>query len=1857
MANPTEQRELELVDKVDFRILAVANNEEKLQDLLSKFLAPLLLKLASEHASVRKKVIDICQRLKTYVKTPGVVLPVSALLDQYKAADNALLKLYDSVFIQHSLGRLEQHERRNLIPKAIKGIGSDTSPSRDSLFNVILRLLPDLKLPPRGSKDDVALREELGISDPKDAEFLAFWIGKLVLFRVQATDDSPPPPGLDPGDVKFLSLGKQDTWDPRAGGLNLADVRIKALGFLSSGAFTDKERYIPALYAASSSDFRVSEIGENLLKRSSVSLEDEKLVKELFEAHSKLPPRFRTRVLNLLSKSEISTTFTSDILGVFLLDMRSELGSDAASGASRLELSKLQRALFEYINWVARIASDKPHFTEIRTTVVGHLRQFIERQGWPKPQQTSLDDAALRSTAYETIGVLVKGKSMPEAECLSLATWLFRSLSEDPTPDAVVNIDGALSTLASTTKPPHSSGLDQQLHAVLLTYMTLEEKGEFVRSARHAAVKWANRCLPFSDIQARWIDILAIAGRLDERSDVVDEGRKGLDPWTYFANDDKSRLLPDWAEMVRKFFGEHITPSNPTRNHNGSGETEMDVDIDPNSAFVNFQGESLRAFPIALDYCRRILFLTALDHFNMESGWERQLETLLHSDLESRQQVRNYLASLPEGVRALSQLLAAAFEGMTKEGGEVSETSATCFVDIASFAPRSAVEPLGSRSLELLPLLSSNKKEIRALGAKALGILNFHNTIPASKFETLMDNLVRAASTLKTAVGSDLNAAEGAFLGWAQVVSNKRYNNHLLDTDAIVRDEFLTLDSISSLPSSTQETLYDAYSQFWTAGIVPLPKEADVSDPVAFLNKAFVEPLVVQAKKGNEKAVTALGRLGLSCPEQESGQEEGGLPGSSGLVEVILLKLFDLYELKQAEIHFAVGEAITAVVARWNARVVQLTMDVETADGPWKTPRRTAQLTSVLDKLLKDAKTTKPSLLKASGIWLFCLIQHCSHLEEVKTRLRECQTAFMRLLSARDELVQETASRGLSLVYEKGDAQLKTELVRDLVAAFTGTGPQLKVDQETELFEAGALPTGEGKSITSYKDIVSLANEVGDQSLVYKLMSLATNAATWSTRSAFGRFGLSNILSESEIDPKLYPKLYRYRFDPNTNVQKSMDDIWKALVKDPSAVLETYFDAIMKDLLKSILGKEWRVREASCAAISDLISGRPFPKYEPYYKDIWAAALKVLDDVKATVRNAALHLCIALSTTLVRQLEDSGTSAAATAMMNEALPFLMSEKGIESGVEDVKMFSTVTVIKIAKSGGKSLHPYIPTMVPHLLGLLSTIEPQAINYHYQRAGEDHKEKIDRLRSAMVSQSPITEAIENCLRTADSDVMSKLSPGLEEAIKTAVGMPTKVGCSRVLTTLATRHANDFRPYAARFLQLMEKQSLDRNDEVSQNYARAAAYLVRVVSDEAKQRFAERLLKLYLESEDETRRQKVADAVLALSKISPDHFNALEGRLLPFAFLGKHDTDEYVQKEFEEVWSKHAGSSLTVSRYIPEIVDLVQRSLNTAQWALKHAGALAIASAAASITSASDVTGHVNMENLKAVWPVYDKSLALKTFANKEKLLEPFPEFVQKSKAWWGEDAAFGEQLKKIAIREAKRNNDEYRPHAFRCLWRFAAVRDDLVILPEIAKIVTPYFDVAKKDEDEMDVDKSTKNDTARGMDPKSRMAWAAVEAVAKGYNRRKMKENPLSELREIVVVLEENSSSKGSPSLDNPYIARTEFDSIRRAYWYDCATELLEAAEKGDAKSTEGNLDVVKWYLASLDLDRADAGTEAQRVSRAKATGTALRLLKRHGGAKEPWLGKVKEAMEKALGEERSLEVQAKWRESLAVVSSG
>ena len=232
---------------------------------------------------------------------------------------------------------------------------------------------------------------------------------------------------------------------------------------------------------------------------------------------------------------------------------------------------------------------------------------------------------------------------------------------------------------------------------------------------------------------------------------------------------------------------------------------------------------------------------------------------------------------------------------------------------------------------------------------------------------------------------------------------------------------------------------------------------------------------------------------------------------------------------------------------------------------------------------------------------------------------------------------------------------------------------------------------------------------------------------------------------------------------------------------------------------------------------------------------------------------------------------------------------------MESSAKEVRQFATVTVLKLIKSGGKSLLPFIPELVEQLLGLLSTIEPEEINYIYQRAAQYNltEAKIDSVRSDAVAQSPMMEGIERCMDQLDDATMKDLATRTENAIKTSLGMPSKIGCAAVLVSLATRHSFVFRPHADMFLKIIEKAVLDRNNAVSASYARSAGYLSRLGSDSALLRLATYSKGLYFNAEDETRRQVSAEITYAVSKFATDRFNALAAEFLPFVFFAKQIT----------------------------------------------------------------------------------------------------------------------------------------------------------------------------------------------------------------------------------------------------------------------------------------------------------------------------------------------------------------------------
>ena len=265
-----------------------------------------------------------------------------------------------------------------------------------------------------------------------------------------ATASAASCPGLSSKEFKFLSLHASDTaWDKSQGGLKLEDTKVTATKLLSSGLFKDDERFIPAIYASANSNSRISDIGEDILKRVSVDLDQSSLVKKLYDiylssesAKGNVPllPGVRIRLLSWLAKSTASASFPKQVISI----VKEELGI-AESGQTMVlsqpgrEASKLHAALLTFIQSLVQ-TSKSSNLSLIAKELIEPLRFYIENQGWPVAD--SDQDTTSRGHCYEIIGLLAKATKTPD---IALLKWLFTSLEEDTSGNIMLSIDEAIS--------------------------------------------------------------------------------------------------------------------------------------------------------------------------------------------------------------------------------------------------------------------------------------------------------------------------------------------------------------------------------------------------------------------------------------------------------------------------------------------------------------------------------------------------------------------------------------------------------------------------------------------------------------------------------------------------------------------------------------------------------------------------------------------------------------------------------------------------------------------------------------------------------------------------------------------------------------------------------------------------------------------------------------------------------------------------------------------------------------------------------------------------------------------------------------------------------------------------------------------------------------------------------------------------------------------------------------------------------------------------------------------------------------------------------------------------------------------
>lgn len=1821
-----EARELSLISKVELRI-ALADTDDKLQSLLKLYLAPLLLKLGSESLAVRNKVIAVCQHVNTRVQAPSIQLPVEALLKQFKEQKSQLIRHFDLIYLQQGLDRLGSNARIEILVPLLQGI-SEIGTSTDQaavVFNLVLRLLPLLKLPPKDSSDDVKLKTRLGLSD-QDTHFLASWFERLLMLS-PADKNAPTCPGLAPSDYNFLNKGASiaETWNPANGGLNLTETKATALRFLASRAFTDSERLIPALVASADVNSRLSDLGEEILKRFIPDLEDPSVVQHLYSMYfgtgssdgaPPAKPALQTKILVYLGKSIHATTNTDRVLRL----IEDGLLSDMARSSQGLLASKLRTQIFTFTTWVVRMGT--PSDLKIMAPkVIAGLRDFIQSQGWPSPaasgQKLPATDLSLRGLAYESIGIMVPKVDFGMREdhddftSFDLIRWLFTSLScDDSSSQIFVSIEQALGSILNSSVNSWDTEFQEHLRPFLVLHMNINSAGEdpetgfrVVRDTQYAAVRFANRFLPFSDVVGRWIDLVAVARGSERQQEVVEEGRKGLHPYWYrLINPSKDKQwVTSVSEESRASWFKFPSFSEATRFLLGSIAAG---DVPGFSATDLLSGPYINAFSPAVSFLRNILLWEAFSRYEIggeiEQDWDVKLEMLLASDEKARSALKQYIQSSDKD--AILLFLAGALKGLTGSHREVRRKCGEQFISICSLSPNAIIETLVPQTLLLKDPLYSNDQDAQGVVARAIGILASHSSFPENDLAAMIEDLSSLIEDWASAIGEAVLRVRGAILATSYLLSRLAFR----DTISKVPETYISqyIRAIFAIIENARDSHLRRAAQvaIGQLGISGVLSHTMLSEERWMTIK---DKLMVDAKSESEIAIATIGSLSMIFSKETPENQQ-----FRGLLEI----LYGLHEIRSPEVHFIVGEALSIAGVGWKSKSLATEFDVD-ENIPTSTISDSV-FVDILDKVISDCGASKPSLRKASAIWLLCLVKNCAHLRETQTRLRKCQATFSVLLSDRDEMVQETGAQGLSLVYEMGDQELKDDLVHDLVDSFTANNSSLsggRVNENTELFEPGALPTGGGSSVNTYKDIMNLASEAGDPTLVYRFMSLASNNALWTNRAAFSKLGISNIFSDASVNgylaknPRIYPKLFRYRFDPNPNVQRSMTTIWQALVKDSSAVINAHFDDIMCDLLKSIMmGREWRVRQASCAAIADLIQGRQPEKFASYMDEIFTKAFKLLDDIKESVRTAALKLCQTLTGSVIRTLETSDADTKrANAMLESTIPFLLSDKGMESGVQEVQGFAIGSLVQmIKKSPGGPLRPFVPLIMEQFLNCLSSLEPQAVNYvhlnadKYGLTGQD----IDKMRLSTIRTSPMMEVIERYLIDMLDEVsMKQFAVKLESVLRSAVGLPTKVGCSRVLVLLSMKTVL-FRPYADRFIQLLGKYVVDRNDTVSSSYCTSIGYLMRLASDDRILKTIEHAKSLYLAAEDATSRVISAEILQSASKLSNDRFMEFAASIMPFIFVSKYDLDAHVKEVFEKTWQDNVGGNRAVTLYIKEIIDLVTENLESPRWAIKHTAALGFANAIMALDKELD------LPTSELLWPVLEKALAGKTWEGKETVLKAFVKFASQAKMLWSERPELSNSMKVITIREAKRANPAYRPHGITALGGVAQARNDLNLMAEAPSIVSRVLDeLADNDGDRMDIDSGSGRDAKQQQED---TLAACVECLLQCLNPslKIAAEVVNGYLAEITPLLQKALGNGGRK------VQITLYEQLQSTFRGLETWAPHRGREEPDLREMQGSLAALAGEMFSREID---ASAEAIRQGRAQAAASYISLCQQTG----------------------------------------
>nr|KJB35643.1 hypothetical protein B456_006G122400 [Gossypium raimondii] len=1578
----------ELLDRMLTRLALC--DDSKLQALLSKLLPLTISSLSSSSQLVRNKVLEILSHVNKRVKhQPEIGLPLTELWSMYTEADaTPMVKNFCIVYIEMAFERAPLKEKENLSPMLVVNISKLPQQHQEILMRIATKVIGECHA--SRVENEIAAKYKL-MNDSHDRDLFLEFCLHTVLYQPPAQGGGSSP-GLSIAQANRIA-GKV----PLKGDM-LLTRKLGILNLVEAMELSPELVYPVYLAASADSQEPVVKRGEELIKRkaSGANLDDLRLISRLFllftgtTGAENTATDSRVNPGNATLKVKLMAVFCRSITAANSFPSTLQCIFDCIYGSTTT--SRLKQLGMEFTVWVFK-HSKLDQLKLMGPLILNGIVKLLD--GYSNSESDSVARST-RTFSFQAIGLLAQRLPQLFRDKIEMATRLFHALKVESQSLRFI-IQEATNSLAAAYMGASAAVLTE-LESLLLNNCQVEES-----EVRFCALRWATSVFDSQHCPSRFICML---GAADSRLDIREIALEGL-----FLGKDAGQIISQNLDHRYPKLGEML-----------------DYILKQQTKLLDSyeMREQKLLFPSKM-YVAMIKFLLKC----FES------ELVQNSSLGRSSE---FLSSVERMCLLLEHAMA--FEGSV----ELHSTTSKALVTIGSYLPEMVSSHFASRISWLKHLLSHVDMDTRESVARLLGIASSSLPVTASS------DLIRELVSLFSGTNKRFEVQHGALCATGFVTADCVSRSPSIQEELLQNTLKCLVDVVNSESATLASISMQALGHIGLSGSLPsLVCDSSSVSILELLNEKLSKLLSGDDNKAVQKIVISIGHM---CVKETSASD----------MKIALDLIFSLCRSKVEDILFAAGEAlsfiwggvpVTAdVILKTNYTSLSMTSNFLMGDMKLSLSKYSSDEKNVVSEdchmVVRDTISKKlfDALLYSSRkeercagtVWLLSLTMYCGDHPTIQQMLPEIQEAFSFLLGEQNELTQELASQGMSIVYDLGDTSMKKNLVDALVTTLTGSGKRkraIKLVEDSEVFQEGTIGESlSGGKLSTYKELCNLANEMGQPDLIYKFMDLANYQASLNSKRG-AAFGFSKIAKQAgdALQPHLrllIPRLVRYQYDPDKNVQDAMAHIWKSLVADPKRTIDENLDYIFDDLLVQCGSRLWRSREAACLALADIIQGRKFDQVGKHLKKIWLVAFRAMDDIKETVRTAGDKLCRAITSLTIRLCDVSLTEAPdASQSMDIVLPFLLAE-GILSKVDSIRKASIGVVMKLAKGAGIALRPHLSDLVCCMLESLSSLEDQGLNYvelHAANVGIQ-TEKLENLRLSIAKGSPMWETLDLCINVVDGKSLELLVPRLANLVRSGVGLNTRVGVATFINLLVQKVVVGIRPYSNMLLRsLFPVVKEEKSTAAKRAFAGALAIVLKHSTPSQAQKLIEDTAALH--AGDRNAQISCVYLLKSYSSIASDVLSGYNTVIIPVIFTSRFEDDKHVSGLFEELWEEStSGDRITLQLYMGEIVSLICDSIASSSWASKRKSAKAIC-------KLSEVLGD-SLSSYHVLLTSLMKEIPGRLWEGKETLLDAISALsVSNHKAISMEDPALPGTILSLVSSACTKKVKKYREAAFSCL----------------------------------------------------------------------------------------------------------------------------------------------------------------------------------------------------------------------------